>query len=73
MPSQGTHFRPARSAMSSLTRSANASAVSPSPRVCGSMYHTSATSAQDVISRVRWDVNPSRREFQNASTKILLY
>jgi len=36
-------------------------------------YHTSATTAQDVIKSMRCCVNDRRRLFQNVSPKVLLY
>lgn len=61
------------SAIISLTRRAKAVDDSPSRRYCGSMYQTSQTTAQEDMSRKRCCRKDCCREFQNASTNILLY
>ena len=55
------------------TRSANWIESSSGCISCGSMYHTSATTAHDVISLSRYVVKLMRRECQKVSAKILLY
>eukprot|EP00982_Pelagococcus_subviridis_P002874 22149-Pelagococcus_subviridis.AAC.3 len=46
---------------------------SPGRFSCGSMYHTSATTAHDDISDIRCCVNDCRRLCQNVSANVLLY
>lgn len=64
---------PAASQIICLTLFANSMLVSSLRRVCGSKYHTSATTHQDVMSRTRYTGNECSLEFQNASPNSRLY